>query len=231
MAATSARQGKRRGLTREQILQAAIVYADANGVEQLSMRQLAAELGCGVMSLYNHVADKEDLIAGMVDAVAGLIELPQELPREKAGSDDWSESLRRCCKSAYRTMLRHPWAPKVWGQGNGLAKNDYHEAILRVLRQAGFTEELSCRGFHALTMHVVGFSMQVLELRPLMDTKEKVHALGSRTLDVLPEERFPYMREHIRFHMSGLDRRNDFEFMLEMILAGLEHDHAQLEKS
>lgn len=215
-------KAKRARLTRQRIIQAAITYADRDGVDQLSMRLLAAELGCGVMSLYNHVRDKDDLIEGMVDAVAKEI----ELPIADGEKDAWVDDLRLCCTSAYKVMLKHHWAPKSWGKGNGPFKNDYHEALLRVLRKAGFSEELACRGYHALTMHVVGFSLQVLEIRPIMDTKKKVRTLGAQVLEELSEERYPYMREHIRFHMSGKDQRNDFKYILSLILEGLERDKA-----
>ena len=207
-------------LTRTQIVAAAVSHADQNGIEKLSMRQLAKELNCGAMSLYHHVADKDDLIDYMIDAIA----LEIELPSRQSSLEVWLDDLRGCIISAYKMMLNHHWAPKHWGQGTGPAKNAYHEAVLRIMREAGFPEELACRGFHALTMHVVGFSMQALELRPLMDSKKKVHELGARVLAEMSEQDFPYLVEHIKFHMSGGDQRNDFKYMLDLILDGLARD-------
>ena len=211
----------KRKLTRDEIVDAAVRYADVHGIEQLSMRQLAGELNCGAMSIYHHVANKDDLVDLMIDAIAGEIEIPTDISTQ----DNWLEAMRALIISAYKMMLNHAWAPKYWGQGSGPAKNLYLENVLRLLRQAGFSEELSCRGFHALTMHVVGFSMQVLELRPLMDTKEKVHELGGRVLKEMSAEEFPFMVEHIHFHMAGKDQRNDFKYMLDLILDGLQRDY------
>lgn len=95
-----------------------------------------------------------------------------------------------------------------------------------MLRESGFSEELACRGYHALTMHVVGFSMQVLELQPIVGKKQKMHALGKEILEEMSSETYPYMVEHIKFHMSGKDKRNDFKYLLDLILDGLKRDQA-----
>ena len=216
-------RGKRLGLNRERIVQAAIEYADKNGTDQLSMRQLANSLQCGVMSLYNHVADKDDLLEGMVDAVAAEI----ELPTRKATHKIWATDLRACVISAYKVMLKHRWAAKIWGRGTGPAKNNYHETILRILREAGFSEELACRGFHALTMHVVGFALQVLELMEIpFNRKKEFRVFGEKVLSELPADQYPYLREHVHFHLDGKDQRNDFKYMLDLILEGLRRDKA-----
>jgi len=215
------KRGKRLGLDRQQIVQMAIVYADKNGTDLLSMRQLAGALQCGVMSLYNHVTDKDDLLDAMVDAVAAEIELPTRRGTQKT----WAADLRACVISAYKAMLKHTWVAKIWGRGTGSAKNNYHETILRTLREAGFSEELTCRGFHALTMHVVGFALQVLEL-PFSNKKE-LRSIGARVLDELSEDHYPYLREHVHFHLAGKDQRNDFKYMLGLILEGLAQDRAK----
>ncbi len=219
--ATKGSQSKKskKKLTREQIIRAAVKYADAKGIDQLSMRQLAGELNCGAMSLYHHVADKDELIGFMIDAIALEIELPTS-----SSEDDWSADMRAYIISAYKMMLNHRWAPKHWGQGIGPAKHNYHENILRMLREAGFSEELACRGYHALTMHVVGFSMQVLELQPIIGSKQKMQSLGKQILDEMSSDTYPYMVEHIKFHMSGKDQRNDFKYLLDLILDGLDRD-------
>ena len=181
------------------------------------MRNLAKELGFGVMSLYNHVADKDDLLDAIVESVASEIEIPKE-------GTEWKEGLRRCVISAYRMMLNHPWVPGLWGRSLGYAKNRYHDALLRLMRKAEFPEELACRGFHALTMHVVGFALQVLEM-PFTGKKE-FQAFGKRHLKELEEQDLPYLHEHVRFHLAGKDVRSDFKYMLDLILDGLERDLA-----
>ncbi len=213
---------KSKALSRERIVHAAIKLADARGIEAVSMRQLANKLGFGVMSLYNHIKDKDDLLDGMVDAVATEIELP-------AGGDEWQAALRGCAISAYKTMLKHRWLAGQWGRQPGAAKNRYHESILRVMREANFPEELACQGFHALTMHVVGFALQVLEMP--FTNKREFTAMGKKSLEALPEQDFPYLREHIHFHLDGRDQRNDFKYMLDLILDGLNRDYTHHETS
>ena len=181
------------------------------------MRQLATSLGAGAMSLYNHVSDKDDLLDRMVDVAAAEIDLPKPM-------GDWKPHLRECAISAYRVMLRHRWLAGLWSRQPGAAKNRYHEALLAVMREAGFPAELACRGFHAITMHVVGFALQVLEMP--FSSRQQLRAFAKESLAQLSEEEFPHLREHIRFHLAGHDQRNDFKYMLDLILDGLERDLA-----
>lgn len=179
------------------------------------MRTLAKELGYGVMSLYNHVADKDDLLDGMLELVAAEIELP---PTGGA----WSTNLRNCAISAYKALLNHPWAGRYWSRSPGPNKNAYHEAVLRVMREAGFPEELACQGYHALTMHVVGFAVQVTEL-PYNNNAQLV-AMTKQAQQQMPVEEFPYLNEHIQFHLAGKDKTNNFKYMLDLILSGLDRE-------
>ena len=89
------------------------------------------------------------------------------------------------------------------------------------MRESGLSEELSCRGFHALTMHVVGFAAQVLDLP--FSSNEELRAMGRQFLQEADDE-YPYLREHVQFHLDGRDRRSDFKYMLDLILEGLERD-------
>ena len=209
---------QRQKLSRELLVAGAIQFADKEGLDALSMRTLATELGFGVMSLYNHIKDKEDLLEAMAESVALNIEIPK-------GDRSWKADLSRCTTSAYLLMLKHPWLPGLWGRTLGYAKNRYHNALLRLMRNAGFPEELACRGFHALTMHVVGFSLQVLEM-PFKNKKE-LRQFGKQHLKDLEEQDLPFLREHVLFHMDGKDSRSDFKYMLNLILDGLERDLAE----
>src|SRR6266540_4589920 len=94
---------RRTPLSRERVLRAAIALADESGIESLSMRKLADELGVKAMSLYNHVANKDDLLDGIVDAVWGEIVLP-------SAETDWKTRIRGIATSAHEALLRHPWA-------------------------------------------------------------------------------------------------------------------------
>ena len=208
--------GKER-LNKERIVLAAIDFADSQGLDALSMRSLGKTLGYGVMSLYNHVENKDDLLDAMVDLVSLEIKLPQENSKET-----WKQDLRACLISAYSMMRNHRWVSRVWNRPPGASKNRYHEGVLQIMRQADVPEELSCRGFHALTMHVVGFALQVLDM-PFSNQKE-LRALGHKAYEDLDESVYPFLREHIRFHLDGRDKRNDFKYMLDLILDGLERD-------
>lgn len=182
------------------------------------MRTLAKQLGFGVMSLYNHVQDKDDLLDAMVDQAAAEIELPAADGDKK----DWPRTLRYCAISAYKVMLRYRWLPLLWNRWPGQHKNRYHEAILRIMRQAGVPEELACRGFHAVTMHVYGFALQVVDMPG--PRSEELRGLGRNALAELDQTTFPYLTEHIQFHLDGRDQRNDFKYMLDLIIDGLVRD-------
>ncbi|HXI96012.1 MAG TPA: TetR family transcriptional regulator, partial [Candidatus Acidoferrum sp.] len=87
-------------------MRAAIGLADSSGIESLSMRKLGQELGVEAMSLYNHVANKDDILDGIVDLVFAEIDLP-------SGAGDWKPAMRRRAISAHEALLRHPWAPSL----------------------------------------------------------------------------------------------------------------------
>src|SRR5919202_1944067 len=90
-------------LTRERVLRAAMALADEHGLDWLSMRKLGQALGVEAMSLYHHVANKEDLVDGMIDLVFAEIQLPWE-------QDDWRAGMRRRALSAREVLSRHRWA-------------------------------------------------------------------------------------------------------------------------
>ncbi len=205
----------REKLTRHTILQAAVAYADQHGTDRLSMRVLASELHCGAMSLYNHVANKDDMFDGMVDLIASEIDLPP------AAVTDWKAALRDTAISAQRTLTRHSWAIRFWStQKLGPAKLQHMESILRVLREAGFSVALACRAYHAITMHIVGFTFQELDF-PIKGEAEIKEAAGNFMRDFADHD-IPYFMEHVRHHLSDHHEDDEFAFMLDLILDGLE---------
>src|SRR5947209_12607310 len=90
-------------LSRERVLDAALRLVDQSGIESLSMRKLGQALGVEAMSLYNHVANKNDLLDGIVDLVLSEFELP-------SAEEDWEAAIRKCAISAHDALVRHPWA-------------------------------------------------------------------------------------------------------------------------
>ncbi|MEN9223110.1 MAG: TetR/AcrR family transcriptional regulator C-terminal domain-containing protein, partial [Thermostichus sp. BF3_bins_97] len=142
-------------LSRERILQAALDLADAEGLEALSMRRLAQVLGVKAMSLYNHIANKDDLIDAMVDQVISEIEFPSPAP-------DWKTAMRQRAISAHQVLVRHAWAtlPMVSRMNVGPAMLRYVDATLGCLREAGFSPEMADHAWNALDSHIYGFTLQ-----------------------------------------------------------------------
>ena len=137
--------------TRERVLHAAIDLADERGIESLSMRRLSQELGGAPMSLYNHVANKEDLLDGMIDVVFSEIELPSE-------EGSWKTAMRQRAISIRTVMSRHPWAIGLMESRTspGPATLRHHDAVIGSLRDAGFSVELAAHAFSASTATSTG---------------------------------------------------------------------------
>jgi AcrR family transcriptional regulator len=216
-------RARRLPLTRERIVGAAIALADDAGIESLSMRKLAKNLGVEAMSLYNHVSNKNDLVDAMVDLVVLEIELPSDA--------DWERAIRECAISAYETFLRHPWACSLvmTPRHPRLAESPrlrYIEWLLGRLTDAGFSPELTYRGYHALDSHILGFTMWQLghsaggeDITRGQEPEEFVAKLVPR----LRASGYPRLAEHAEQHLSApwKETLREFEFGLDLILDGL----------
>ena len=139
-------------LNRQRVLDAAVTLADRDGVAALSMRRLAQELGVEAMSLYHHVANKDAILDGIVDVVFAEIELPDA----EAG---WREAMRRRAISVRDALRRHPWATGLMESRPtpGPANLRHHDAVLGVLRGAGFPRELTAHAYALLDSYIYGF--------------------------------------------------------------------------
>ena len=202
-------------LTRERVLQAAIHLADEAGIESLTMRKVAKELGVEAMSLYNHVANKEDLLAGIVDAVAREIERPTR-------ARNWKTAIRRSAVSSRDTLLRHPWAARLWIStgGGGSARLEHADWLLRTLREGGLSAERVYDAYHILQGYVLGYTFQQLSV-PY--EQEELAGMAQRFLREFPSDTYPDMAEHIRQHIKPRRRKEGgFELGLDLILNGLE---------
>ena len=210
---------RRPRLNRARVLQAALELADEEGIEVLTMRDLGKRLGVKAMSLYNHVAGKEDLLDGILGLVVGEIELPPpDLP--------WGAAIRRCAVSAYETMLRHPWSCKlVMIPPTRTARSSrmrYIEALLRTFREAGFSPDLTYRAYHAVDSHVLGFTMWEVGHAAADITPE----LAEQLMVLVSTGEYPNLLAHAQQHMSDDNEiRNEFEFALDLILEGLRRLH------
>ncbi|MGB8702229.1 MAG: TetR/AcrR family transcriptional regulator [Thermosynechococcaceae cyanobacterium] len=202
-------------LSRERVLCAALRLADEGDIESLSMRKLAQALGVQAMSLYNHVANKDDLLDGIVDRVVSEIEVPDL-------SIDWKTAMRQRATSAHAVLLRHPWAAMaLMSRVNvGPAMLRYVDATLGCLREAGFSFEMADHAWNAIDSHIYGFTLQ--ELNFPFDAAEYSDAAKSG-LSLIPADQYPYLNQLTHHVMEGrYDGIHDFVFGLELILNGLE---------
>lgn len=204
-------------LSRRRVLDAAVALADRDGVGALSMRKLAQELGVEAMSLYHHVAGKDAILDGIVDVVFAEIELP-------SGEGGWKAAMRRRAVSAREALRRHPWATALMESRStpGPANLRHHDAVLGVLRNAGFSVELAAHAYSLLDAYIYGFALQESSLP--FETPEETAAVASSIMDGFPADAFPYLTEIAVEHVMqpGYDYGNEYQFGLELILDGLE---------
>jgi AcrR family transcriptional regulator len=204
-------------LNRERVLRAALDLADRDGIEALSMRKLGRELGVEAMSLYNHVANKDDLLDGLADMVVGEIEVPSV-------GDDWKAAMRRRAISAREMLTRHPWAVGLIESRttSSPTRSRYSEAVVGNLRQAGFSVQMAVHAFFALDSHIYGSAVQEQNLPS--GTPQELAGMAEMILGTLPSKDYPYLNEVIVDHVlkAGFDYADEFEFGLDLILDGLE---------
>jgi AcrR family transcriptional regulator len=216
---TSTPNKKRTPLSRERVLRTAIALADERGVEGLTMRKLANELGVEAMSLYNHVTNKGDLLDGMIDIVFGEIYPPD------AGGD-WKAELRKRAVSTRDALRRHPWAVgEMEGRRNhGTSNLKVHNAVLGCLREAGFSVEMSVHAYSVQDAYIYGFALQQTDMNP--ETPAEFAASAERQMGeyapLLAD--YPHLVEVVGGYIAtaGYDYDREFLFGLDVILDGLE---------
>jgi AcrR family transcriptional regulator len=208
---------RRTPLTRERVLLAAVVLADREGLEGLSMRKLGQELGVEAMALYRHVRDKEDLLDGVIEVIVGQIERPKR-------GKDWKATLRRQVMAARRVMLDHPWARRALEERGttGPAILAHVDAILGVLRDGGFSLELAHHTLHVLGSRIFGFSQDLLEDSG-SDPAPEPDAAAIQAMAA----RYPHVAELAgsvshEGVLGACDDDLEFAFGLDLILDGLE---------
>jgi AcrR family transcriptional regulator len=213
---TTARR-PRAGLHRERVLAAAVALADEIGIDALSMRKLGEAVGVEAMSLYNHVASKEDLLDGMIDVVFAEIDLP-------SSADGWRAAMRQRCISVRRVLRRHRWAIGLMDSRSspGPATLTHHDAVIGVLRSGGFTVAQTAHAFSVLDSYVYGFVMQEKAL-PFEGPEETAEMAKAMFAD-FPADRYPHFVELATQHVMqpGYDYGDEFEFGLDLILDALE---------
>ena len=204
-------------LSRDRVLRAAVRLAEEGGLEALTMRRLGQELGVEAMSLYRYVANKDDLLDGMVDVVFAEIELPQD-------GADWRTAMRRRAISMRAALTRHPWAAPVMQSRStpGPATLRHHDAVIGTLRSAGFPIPLVAHAFSALDSYIYGFALQQRSLP--FETGEETAELAQSIMASFPAGDYPHLVELTVEHVlqPGYDYGEEFKFGLDLILDGLE---------
>ncbi len=210
----SAASPRREPLDREAIVAQAIAFADELGTDALSMRKLAAELGYEVMSLYNHVANKDEVLALMVDAVA--VEIPAPDP-----DDDPLVAVRTLAIDTRAALVRHPWAASLWlRQLPGPARVQHMEHLLAALAATDMTPSVAHLAFHAVNNHVIGYTLQEQAMAYVVPAGGDPDALARSFMEGLSAEELPHTVTHIQQHLDG-DTASSFELVLDLILDGL----------
>jgi AcrR family transcriptional regulator len=209
----------REPLTRERVLRAAVALADRAGVESLSMRNLAQELGVVPMALYKHVANKEEMLDGMVDVVVGEIDPP-------AGGGEWKAAIRQRILSARRALLRHPWASRVIESRTNPtpALLEYMDQMIELFRAGGFSIDLTHHAMHAMGSRLLGFSQELFDDSGDTDPEVEAEMFGAMA-DVYPSIYELYMavrHDDASVVGEGCDDQFEFEFALDLLLDGFE---------
>lgn len=209
--------GSRNILNKDKILDAAMKLVAETGIKALSMRKLAQTIGVGTMSLYNHIANKDELLDGMLDRVLSEIEAPRDLV-------DWRQAMRVRALSARQVFSEHRWAVELMGasQGLGIAQVKYANSVLRCLREAGFPPAASLKISSVIDSYVYGF-FQKEQTRPFKTTEELVGVAQSALLKDAAKD-YPYVIEAMQdliAHPSMYDIDKDFVFGLDIILTAL----------
>jgi AcrR family transcriptional regulator len=207
---------RRSPLTRERVLKAAVRLADREGIGAVSMRRLGTELGIEAMSLYTHVRDKDDLLDGMLELVI------REIPVHRDGAD-WKASLRSTILGARSVVLRHRWAPRVIETRNdpGPSGLRYYDAVMGILREGGFSLEMTHHAIHLFGSRLLGFTQDLFDDSPDV-SPETMTAMASALADSHPYVSEMALGATHDGALGGCDDDVEFAFALDLILDGLE---------
>lgn len=205
----------REPLTRDRVVDAALQVMDAEGLEAVSMRRVAREVGVEAMSLYHHVEDKEDLLDAVCERVMAGFEFP-------APTGDWADDCRRAARAWRRLLKDHPNVMRLFAEQRGPVRTVESmrptEYALRLLRAGGLSDRDSAQAFHAFGGYIQGFVM--MELGSIAGGVDEEHLrTHARLASSLPEE-FPSLSAALP-HFVECDADEQFEFGLDLLVAGL----------
>jgi AcrR family transcriptional regulator len=214
-----ARQSRRQRppLSRERVIEGAVRVADEQGAAAVTMRRIAEQLGVEAMSLYHHVANKEEILDGIVDAVFAEIELP-------GAHTSWKTAMRRRAASARAVLVRHVWALGLLDSRRhpGPATLRHHDRVIGCLRDAGFSVAMAAHAFSAIDSYVYGFVLQESSLP--FDSEQDLAEIAGGITARMPAGTHPHLTELITQHAlrPGYAYGDEFDFGLQLILDGLE---------
>ncbi|MBW9210175.1 TetR/AcrR family transcriptional regulator [Mumia sp. zg.B21] len=203
-------------MNRERALSAALAVADSEGIEAVTMRRLARELGIEAASLYHHVHGKEEILDGLVEAISSKIELPQP-------TADWRRSIRQRAHQTRATLREHPWAVSMMASRTspGPATLRVLETGIRCFREGGFSVVLAAHAISTVDSYVHGFVLEEVNL-PFHD-ESQLAAMTGAIMEEFPASEFPYLFELTREHVlqPGYDYGKEFDSGLEIVLDGI----------
>jgi len=218
---------QRTPLSRERVLRAAVKVADEGGLQALTMRRLAEEVDAEAMSLYYHVAKKEDVLDGVADMIAAEINEAASQLAVPAG-ESWKLTARRRILAARAVMLRHPWAPTVLETRATVspAVLRYYDGLLGLMLAGGLSYDLAHRALHALGSRALGFTQ---ELFTPVGGADAAGAAGPGTAAEMAAT-FPHLADMLAsivhdnpdVTLGWCDDQAEFEFALDLILDGLD---------
>ena len=223
---------RRARLNRERVLEAAVTLADEVGIDALSMRRLAQELGVVPMALYKHVADKEDLVDGMVEAIIREIDPP-------VPGSGWRDAIRRRVLSARSALHRHRWARQaIESRSNPTpAVLEYQESLAGIFLAGGFTPDLAHHVMHALGGRMWGFTQELFDgsANPKADAQPPAGPDAQAEMFAHMAALYPNIvtiatatpHDDDSVVGRGCDDQFEFEFALDLLLNGIEQLHQQ----
>jgi len=225
---TDADQGSelRVPLSRERLLRAAIKIADDGGLESLTMRRLAEQVGAEAMSLYYHVANKEEVLDGIVEVVVTEInDVVDRIDVPTTGAD-WKKAVRERILSARQILLRHPWAPRVFESRTttSMAVLRYYDALIGIMHNGGFSWDLAHHALHALGSRALGFAQELFDPSSGAGDPDQTAALQSMAgqLPNLVGMLAEVVHDDPDSTLGWCDDQAEFEFAIDLLLDGLD---------
>lgn len=207
-------------LSRDRLLRAALALVDEGGMEALTMRRLGQSLGVEAMALYRHVANKDEIVDGLVDLVIEEVGHP-------SNDIDWKTAMRERAISLRAGLTRHPWAVGLMESrpNPGRATLRHHDAVIGNLRAAGFDMAMAAHAYALLDAYIYGFAMTHIALPFDTGTPGEVADVAEAMLRAFPVNEFPNLAAFISeraMQPGGYDYGDEFEYGLDLILDGLE---------